>query len=233
MKNRNFATLLAVACLALFGATAEAQVRIMPYGDSVTANGSAPESSYRYWLYQYLQTAGYNIDFIGTHHGVADGTPANSDFDQDYEGGDGWSSSDALYATEHGVANENPDIVLLDFGANDVIDQVDLSIVMSNLAQIVEDFRAVNPNVVIVMALPTPWVTTDRSQRRAMSQLKGAIKSVAKTEKRAGAHVVLANLSSSFNPKRDTKDGTHPNVLGEQKIAKRYFSVLKKVLGRP
>jgi len=203
---------------------------IMPFGDSVTANGSAPESSYRYWLWQYLVDAGYNVDFIGTRSGVADGAPANSDFDQDYEGGDGWTSYDALWAAQHGVAQEYPDIVLLDFGANDVIDGADPATVTANLQSIIEEFRAVNPNVVILMAKPTPWLTTDKSEKKAMSQLKGAISNAAKAEKKAGANVTLVNLAGSFNARKDTKDGTHPNVNGEQKIAKKYFSAIKKVL---
>jgi lysophospholipase L1-like esterase len=37
-------------------------------------------------------------------------------------------------------------------------------------------------------------------------------------------------LRAGFNPRSDTKDGTHPNVRGEQKIANRYFQALRKVL---
>ncbi|MBC8094534.1 MAG: hypothetical protein H7Y43_01860 [Akkermansiaceae bacterium] len=231
MKKCNF-TLLLATCFSLLCAGVQAQVRIMPFGDSVTANGSSPESSYRYWLYQFLQNAGFNIDFIGSQNGVADGAPANSNFDQNYEGGDGWTTSDALWAAGHGAAAQNPDIVLLDFGANDIINGVDPNTIKVNLEQTIETFRASNPDVIILLAQPTPWVTTNRTEKRALSQLKGAIKAAAKTEKRAGAHVVLVNLASSFNASRDTKDGTHPNVRGEQKIAKHYYSALRKILRR-
>jgi acyl-CoA thioesterase I len=229
MKYRKYAVLSGILSLILFTLFGHAET-IMPFGDSVTANGSSPESSYRYWLYQYLQASGYsNVDFIGNQSGVGDGAPEHSDFDQDYEGGDGWRTDDALFATEHGVADEVPDIVLLDFGANDIIDLVAPDTITTNLEQIIESFRTANPNVVILLAQPTPWFTTDRNEKRAMSRLKGAISKAAKAEKRAGAKVILVNLAGSFSARSDTKDGTHPNVRGEQKIAKKYFSAIKKV----
>jgi lysophospholipase L1-like esterase len=49
-------------------------------------------------------------------------------------------------------------------------------------------------------------------------------------ERRAGVHVVLVNLHGGFNARKDTKDGTHPNVRGEQKIANKYFQALRRVL---
>ena len=62
--------MFAGACVCLGGLSANAQVRILPYGDSVTTFGSAPESSYRYWLYTDLTDAGFNFPpdfvFVGT-----------------------------------------------------------------------------------------------------------------------------------------------------------------------
>jgi acyl-CoA thioesterase-1 len=232
MNFRKFFFLILGGCFHLVISAAQAQT-IMPFGDSVTVNGSSPESSYRYWLYHYLKDAGYdNIDFVGSHSGVGDGEPEHADFDQDYEGGDGWTTSDALYVTQHGVAGEAPDIVLLDFGANDIIDLVEPDTITTNLVQIMESFRAANPDVFILLAQPTHWFTTDLTEKKALSKLNGAVSKAAKAEKRAGGNVVLVNLSGSFSPRSDTKDGTHPNVKGEQKIAKRYFSAIKKVLRR-
>jgi acyl-CoA thioesterase-1 len=231
MKNRNLAILLASVAVCLAASTVQAQ-KIMPFGDSVTANGSAPESSYRYWLWQKLQTAGFTgVTFIGANFGVGDGSPANSDFDQSYEGGDGWSSSDAL-GDAPAAANRDggPDIVLLDFGSNDIIEGMSLTDTQSNLEQIIDDFAAVNPNVIILIAQPTPFVTPVGSQRSQQSKLCGIISKVAKAENQAGVRVIKVNLFGGFSARGDTKDGTHPNVRGEQKIANKFFKALKKVL---
>lgn len=236
MKIRRFASLLIGVCLCLAATAVRAQVRIMPFGDSVTARGSMPESSYRYWLWTYLQKAKFdNIAFVGNQYGVSDGTPANGDFDQHYEGGsagsDAWTTQDALDDAPS-AASEQPDIVLLDFGSNDVIGGADLSTITANLEQIIETFRAANPNVIILLAQPTPWVTSDKFEKNRMSKLRGAVSQAAKVEKRAGARVVLVDLGSGFRPKTETKDGTHPTVRGEQKIAKRFFGPLRNVLRR-
>src|SRR5262249_37754438 len=155
-----------IACTCLASLASRAQVRIMPFGDSITANGSTPESSYRYWLYQDLATAGFvpgsDFIFVGHQSGVADGTPQNSDFDQSYEGGDGWTSADAVNDA-NSAASLNPDIVLLDFGSNDIIEGDDLAQTESNLRQVIETFAAGNPGVVILLAVPTPFAPDQSS----------------------------------------------------------------------
>jgi lysophospholipase L1-like esterase len=234
MNKQNLAGLFVGTCLCALPFASQAQsvqVNIMPFGDSVTAFGSNPESSYRYWLWHDLQDAGFsNINFVGSNSGVGDGAPANSDFDQDYEGGgQDWTSQTALNDAQH-AANQGADIVLLDFGSNDFGEGWDLTQTRSNLDQTIETIRGTKPDVIILIAKPTGWVTTDRTESKFKSQLASTISKVAKDEKKAGANIKVVSLFGSFNPKKDTKDGTHPNVQGEQKIARKYFSALKPIL---
>jgi lysophospholipase L1-like esterase len=224
--------------------TARAQVntvKIMPMGDSVTARGSSPESSYRYWLYKDLQDAGFNnFVFVGNQNGVSDGAPANSDFDQHYEGGgpnnDAWSSADGVNAAPS-AARSRPDFLILDLGSNDIIYDIDPATTQANLQAIIEDFAAQNPNIIVLLAKPTPFavdpVATSQEkklERRQQSQLATIASKVGKTEKQSGINVIVVNQFGGYNVKTDTKDGTHPNVRGEQKIARKYFTVLKKYM---
>jgi len=234
MKKQNLAGLFVGACLGVLPLASQAQVNhvnIMPFGDSVTSFGSDPESSYRYWLWQDLQNAGFNnIDFIGSSSGVGDGSPAHTDFDQNYEGGgNDWTSATALGDAQH-AANQGPDIVLLDFGSNDFGEGWDLDTTRTNLDQTIETIRATRSEVIILIAKPTGWVTTDKTARKFQSQLSSTISKVVRDEKKAGANIKAVNLFGGFNAKKDTKDGTHPNVQGEQKIARKYFSALKPIL---
>jgi lysophospholipase L1-like esterase len=233
MKKIKFLLLAASACVFFAGFTAKA-VNIMPMGDSVTARGGTPESSYRYWLYTYLVNAGYqNIIFVGNQYGVSDGPPANSNFDQHYEGGatpgpDAWTSASGVAAI--GDANSRqPNVVLLDLGSNDFRSGDDMTSALAttkaNLKQIIEGLRAANSSVVILLAQPTPWLTSAKDERKFQSKLAGIVSQVAKEE-----GVIKVNLFGGFSAKNDTKDGTHPNVRGEQKIAKKFFSALKRVL---
>lgn len=248
MKRQTLVLLFAGACLGLSSSVARAQanfIKIMPFGDSVTGRGSTPESSYRYWLWKDLTDAGFNNwTFIGNNNGVSDGgTPANSWPDEQWEGGDGWTSSDGLnQAPSAATQNGGPDIVILDFGSNDISPgNIPLSTTEANLEQIIQDFAAVNPNVIVLIAKPTPWApdptsshSDQRLQRREQSQLCGIVGRVAKTEKKAGVDVIAVNQFGGFSVKKDTipGDGAHPNVVGEQKIANKYFKVLKKLLKR-
>ncbi len=65
-------------------------------------------------------TAGFNVNFVGTQSGVADGTPANTNFDQNHEGHPGWMTQDALDNIDAIAATTQPDIVLIDLGSNDI-----------------------------------------------------------------------------------------------------------------
>jgi acyl-CoA thioesterase I len=229
--------LLLTGCVALCTFAALGQT-ILPYGDSVTTFGADPQSSYRYWLWKDLSDAGFNFAIIGTRNGVENGSPANSWPEEAYSGHEGWTSSDAaLSANLNPVVRKTPDIVLLDFGSNDILAGFDLSTTETNLETIIEAFAAANPNVTILIAAPTGFVpdpglsSKDRSQERAQqSKLAGVAGRVASVEKKAGINVIRVNLFGGFSPTRDTVDGAHPNVQGEQKIAKRYFQALRKVL---
>jgi acyl-CoA thioesterase I len=225
---------LCVCVSPLAGRAQVNHVNIMPFGDSVTAFGSAPESSYRYWLWHDLQDAGFNnIDFVGHSSGVGDGAPANTDFDQSYEGsGDNWTSLSAANDARN-AAHLAPDIVLLDFGSNDFgepWETADLSATRTNLDQTIETIRATRPDAIILIAKPTRWATSDPSAKKFMSELSATVSKVAADERGLGAHIIVVNLFNGFNPQADTKDGVHPNIHGEQKIAKKYFAVLKGLL---
>lgn len=226
MKIRNFALLLMGVGLCFSGVNSQAQTRILPLGDSVTSS-MAPHVSYRYWLWHLLADRGYNVDFVGTQWGVANGSPEYTDFDENHEGHLGWTSQDAVESIDSIASATVPDIVLLDLGANDVDDNIPHGVSKANLITIIETLHAVNPGVVIVMALPTPYVGQNR---RGISLLRHAIKRAAVIERHAGVHIRTVNLAASFNVRKDTFDGTHPNESGEKKIAKRYFNVLRPLL---
>lgn len=225
MKNRIIG-LFAGAFMAFAMVTSQAQTRILPLGDSVTSSFS-PNSSYRYWLWHDLVNAGFNVDFVGTQYGVADGPAGNPDFDQDHEGHPGWTTQDGLENIDSIIAATQPDIVLLDLGANDVQEGFPMSTIESNLEGIIEHLKAANPNIVILLADPTPYRGPNSSR---MSKLKGVISRVATLENQPGSSVLIVNLFGGFNVRKDTSDGMHPNEIGEQFIAQRFFAALQRVL---
>jgi acyl-CoA thioesterase I len=209
-------------CLALF--TANAQTRVLPMGDSVTSSFS-PHDSYRFWLWHKILNAGFNVDFVGTQSGVWGGDPGNPDFDQDHDGHPGWTTQDGLENVDSIIAATQPDVVLLDLGANDPAQGIPLQTTVDNLNGIIDHFHAFNPEMVILIAEPTPFVGQNNRQ---MSQIRAAIRNIA----RHGHRVHAVNLFGGFSVRKDTFDGMHPDQSGEQKIAKAFFAELKGPLRR-
>lgn len=231
-------------------------INIMPMGDSVTARGGAPESSYRYWLYTYLTNGGFlNTRFVGSQTGIdgaSDGPPAHSWPQISYEGGsttaglapvaDGWSTWEGINDATNAASvlnrgNPGATILLLDLGANDHIPGSgsmgpDLSQMETNLEAMIHTFYQRNSNTVVLLAVPTPWVIRppDLITKQFMFDLGSGVTRAAYNLRKAGVNVVVVNLGVGFDPFRDTKDGTHPNVRGEQIIARQYFNALRPIL---
>jgi len=216
---------LASACLCLTQNVVQAQLRILPIGDSVTSSFS-PHFSYRYWLWHKLVDHGYNVDFVGTQEGVADGPPGNPNFDQDHEGRPGWTA-DSAFGSIDGIASATgPDIVLLDLGANDIMQGSTVPEVVAKLKAIIDRFRAANPNVKILIAEPTPYAGPNSRQ---MSKLKGAIGLMAKHATQAHSRVIAVDLFGGFSVSTDTYDGMHPDQSGELKIASKFYAALRQL----
>ena len=238
MKNRYLAVLVASAGISLASLTVDAQVNtvnIMPFGDSITSDGSAPESSYRYWLYVDLTNAHFtNFNFVGSQSGVSDGTPANSWPEESYEGGGNDLTTQWALGDVGSVVSKSPDIILYEFGDNDY-QQWAPSISRTNIDQTIEGIRASLPNTLIILAIPTHWrpAPGDTQAKKFMSQIDTAVHQAFIDEKRAGANVIQVNLASGFSPSADTLgDGVHPNVKGEKMIAKKFFNALRPRLKR-
>lgn len=242
-------------CLMVCSAQAQNSFTIMAMGDSVTARGGSPESSYRYWLYTYLTNAGFNPYFVGRtsgKSGASDGPPANLWPGDAYEGGSTTSGSlptaDA-WTTATGVSDASgaasrlgggPTFLLLNLGANDVAAtefgetplKANLLQVQTNLETIIQTFSGANSSTVILLAVPTPWVAADTTAKQFMARIGSAVSKAAHDQKKAGVDVRVVSLRGGFNPRIgvDTKDGTHPSVKGEQVIARKFFNALRPVL---
>lgn len=249
MKMQKNFMLFAGMCLCLAVGSAWAQnptINIMAMGDSVTSRGSTPESSYRYWLYTYLTDAGFsNTMFVGNQGGVSDGTPANSWPQEAYEGGDGWTTSDGVGDASNaaGILNggsPGATILLLDLGANDIFAGEDQGLplktnlvqMQQNLETIIQTFIAHNSGTVILLAVPTPWTMPDQEQKQFIAQMGSYVSKAAHDQKKVGVDVKVVNLHAGFNPRigADTTDGTHPDIKGEQMIARKYFNALRPIL---
>jgi len=205
--------------------TTNAQVRILPFGDSVTSSFTG-HASYRYWLWHLLVDFGYNVDFVGTQWGVEGGSPSRTDFDQHHDGHSGWHADDGMRNTESIVRATAPDVILLDLGSNDVLQEEDNQSTIEELRAIIQIARSVRPRVVVLLGKPTPM----NRKNKQLKKLNKMIGRLARQESTTQSPVYAVTLSRGFNPRKDTFDGEHPNEAGEQKIAKAWFAQLVRLL---
>lgn len=109
-------------------------ITIMAVGDSIT-DGYGTEGSYRKFLYHELEQSGYSVDMVGPNASWGDGQYTSSDgetfiYDASHCGFSGYAIEE--YPGRNGIletirtgnylSEYRPDIVILQIGTNDIID---------------------------------------------------------------------------------------------------------------
>src|SRR5688500_13073151 len=109
VKSTTFTILFSLMSFALHTQITKA---IMPLGNSVT-QGDPSHFTYRYILWQKLNTAGCSFNYVGSQNTNSGGTPTypNMSFDRDHEGHWGWRADELLAGLPGWLAGYTPDIV--------------------------------------------------------------------------------------------------------------------------
>jgi lysophospholipase L1-like esterase len=216
--------------------------RICCLGDSVTQGTAGLEklprlNSYRYPLWEMLDSAGYKIDMVGStdllfkedrlNRLTYPKSPSTGhQFDPDHEGHFGWQTGEILDSLPYWLQSYTPDIVLIHLGNNDFSAKIDSSRIAGNLKNIIWVLRLKNPEVKVVLArLITVWCKSVNS----------AVPLIARELSTEKSPVVLVDMATGFIndpalPGTLTYDWAHPNEKGEKWMAKKWFDALKPLL---
>ena len=145
------------------------EVKIMAMGDSITygvnENGYEGQGGYRKYMYQILKDAGYDINMVGEV-----GSEEETNFDITYDGKhDGYSgymisepsqqhTSTLLDKIKENntIKKNNPDIILLAIGTNDVIDNYKMNEVKTRLENLVKYIYEQKSDVKLYLASIPP-----------------------------------------------------------------------------
>jgi lysophospholipase L1-like esterase len=218
------------------------QVKIMPLGDSITFGTDKADTvakrGYRRELYQQLDNADYDIDFVGQ---LIAGFP--EDFDRDHEGRGGWAAYKKLesQSLSHNlnsflVANP-PDVILLHIGTNDLGDPAldDDPLTLSyEVRDILDTINNFDSNIITFLARiinkapNNPKFTSfnNHLQNRADSLIAlGRKIVVVDMENGAGINYSI-DITLPYND-GDFSDETHPNESGYIKMANEWFDELQ------
>ncbi|MBC8109260.1 MAG: carbohydrate-binding protein [Anaerolineae bacterium] len=203
-------------------------IRIMPLGDSITQS-FGNFNSYRYYLWQKLEDAGYGVDFVGSQTKAAgDQFPADFDFDQDHEGHSGFTTADIKAQIANWALSAQPDVVLIHLGTNDMRFGMGTNTAINNIEDIIDILRSVNPNVKIVLAKLIP---AGDAAPGAIENFNDRIPSLVNLMNTVQSRIIMVDQYTGFNLELDSDDALHPNDLGDRLMADRWYAQLAPLLG--
>lgn len=179
---------------------------IVAMGDSLTEGyGVAPSEAYPAALERRLRAAGYNFEVVNA--GVA-----------------GETSRGARSRAEW-VLNLEPDIVILETGANDGLRGVDPAATRENIRAVVDVFQ--KNGVVVVLA----GMRMVRNMGREFTEKFRAIYADVAAE--TGVPLVPFFLEGvALEPKLNQEDGIHPNAQGYEKVVDNLFPTIRQAIQR-
>jgi hypothetical protein len=211
--------------------------RIMIVGDSI----SAGPGCYKKYLLEQLASNGYSrFEFVG-------------EYDDDCGGGVRHSAVSCTTAGNYtmptfmvsncfpdvfpGLAtlmsNHNPDLVMIQLGVNDVWGgNTAVDSVLANYTTLVEQARAHNPNVVLVVAQIHKIITDNCSNTASTTnaqQLVEAVPEWAAGLSTGASPVFVADLWTNSDP-MEADDCVHPDDAGARRMGQNWFTALAGIL---
>ena len=118
-----------------------------------------------------------------------------------------------------------PDIAVVWLGTNDIRQGRSTQEIMGTLEEIIEELRAANGGVDVVVCLLPYWnYSTYGGNEGAVDSLNAAIPDLMSLAT-ADSRVEIVDLNSDYSLS-DHRDGIHPNESGAKKVAERLLPVV-------
>lgn len=179
--------------------------KIVAFGDSLTAGfGLTEKESYPYLLQEKLNADGYKYEVVNA--GVS-----------------GETSLGGLERIDWVLEMENVQILVLELGANDLLRNIPVKNMKSNLDQIIRKAKAKNIKVLLcgMLAPPTSGAAYQREYTNAFPDL-------ADEHKVEFLPFILENIA--LKKELNQADGIHPNAQGEIIMTDNVYNALKPML---
>lgn len=247
-------------------------IKIMCIGDSIT-DGYTSEyvGSYRKFIYHNLTEMGYNIDMVGSKDGgwtptYTDETSETWEFDNENTGYSGYAIKEyggrsGIYETlisTDCLAKTQPDIVTLQIGTNDVIDNHDVDMAGERLEVLVDYILDNIPQDATLFISPIPPLDPNRSDvyswfgnyrhsadwseqynddmaamnvEIALMQYNTQVMAIATKKQKEGKNVVFSEAAFEITDvKTQLFDGVHPNNAGYKAMGNKWAETIDEYL---
>jgi hypothetical protein len=225
-------------------------LKIMPLGDSITANDTT-NSGWRLLMQQmpeWTALAKQPLDFVG-NNSITYNNIANLDFDHNgYSGyratdlnipagsgtGPGWPNSPPYYSDARDLddwfVGTAANIVILHMGTNDLAaadSSVSNTSILNGYKAMLDRARVQNPSVHLfvsqIIGMGTQWPGGDARVQSLNAQIPGW----AAANSTPQSPITVVDQYTGFDPATMTADGIHPNPTGGQQMATVFFNALQ------
>ncbi len=195
---------------------AQAQLRIMPLGDSITEGaGSLEGAGYRAWLADLIfPPRGYRCDFVGSLS-----TGPDDLIDKQHEGWPGENATFIRANVGRFLRANPPQVVFLMIGTNDITDNRNPSDIRDDIGAAIDSIFAYNNQIEIYLG----EITTRLDKPVQVGTLNDLLPGLV-TAKQSKGTVILVNMPDI--PAARMADNVHPLDRGYELIAEAWFDAL-------
>jgi hypothetical protein len=204
--------------------------KVLPLGDSITF-GIQYAGAYRVQLFQDAVTNHKKLTFVGDPS-LANGPTmvAGMPFPQNNQGHSGWTIDQIKGIVPSPALNDNPDIILLMIGTNDMYSQSQpVAQAPQRLGVLLDAIVMGDPHALLVVAQITP-LQNATSEANVMTY-NAAVPGIVQPRASAGKHVVVVDQHTGFQVSTMlSTDGVHPNQTGYNHMGDVWYAAIRDVL---
>jgi hypothetical protein len=224
-----------VIAVAPTNAHAEGPIRLLLEGDSLT-QGFHGDYTWRYRLAKEFARQGVPFDFVGSRNspvvrsGWTTAGYADPNFDHDHFALVGSTLAWHVGQARREVAAQQPDVIVLEAGVNDIRHGATPEQTNDRLRQWVTNARAGKGDVRMVISpvlaatdATRPWLARRAAEYGRLAQQ--TVDEMTTSE----SPIVLANTTAGWSVPTHTYDNIHPNPTGETLIAQHMAEALQGV----